>query len=71
MSKQWTLSWGVCRTNNELSKEQGVDSHHDTLDECKLEVKRLTLHYKKLKRVLWFANAKDTNGRTEFNLHRQ
>jgi hypothetical protein len=71
MPHKWTLKWGVWKNNNEFTKEQGEDSNHETLDECKAEVKRLSEHYKKLRRSLWFANAKNNDGEEATNLHRQ
>lgn len=68
--KEWTLSWGVWRNNNEISKEQGEDSQHFSLDECKEEVKRLVKHYNSLNRTLWFANAKHVSDQSEMNIHR-
>lgn len=69
MATKWTLKWGVWRNGNELTREQGTDSLHDSLDECRAEVKRLAKHYKKLKLALWFANAKCTDGEESINLH--
>lgn len=69
LKNPWTLSWGIMRRGNEMSKDQGRDSTHASLEDCQKEVKRLALHYKSLGYVLWFANAKNTNGQTHFNLH--
>jgi hypothetical protein len=66
----WTLSWGVWHTHNDMSKEQGTNSVHTSLGECKKEIMRLTMYYKKQQRCLWFANANHINGQSELNLHR-
>ncbi len=69
LKNPWTLSWGIWRAGNDMSKEQGRNSRHATLALCKQEVARLKDHYRPLKRTLWFANARHNDGTESLNLH--